>query len=848
MFDFYTNVSLYNSNILYRGIKNGKRVNLKIKYSPRLFVTTNESSEWRTLHDEALKPMMFNTIGEARDFVKKYENVTNFKIYGNTRYEYAFIADTFRGDIQFDTNKLVIDVIDIEVFSGNGFPDPKKAEQEVTAIAIKRKKGDLVKTIVFGCHDYEIEGDEEYIQCNDEIDLCKKFIHFWVADYPDIITGWNTKFFDIPYMYNRINKLLGSDLANKMSPWNTVKEKVTFSKGKEQVSHQIVGVAQIDYLELYRWYAPGGNSQESYRLDHIANVELGQKKISYDEYDNLHNLYEQNYQKFIRYNIHDTQLVLELDEKLKLLDLGISLAYDTKSNYEDIFAQTRMWDAIIYNYLITKNIVVPPKVIGTKDHEYEGAYVKEPIPGMYKWVASFDLDSLYPHAIIYANISPETVIDAEDYTDEMRKIIAKGVSVDSILRKEIDLSGIKNATLTPNGQFFRTDKQGFLPEILETLYADRKKYKQKMIQAQKDYQEATNPEDKAELNKLISKYNNIQLSKKLSLNSAYGAFGSKYFRFYDLRQAVGVTTTGQLAIRWIQNKINEYMNSLLNTTNVDYSIYCDTDSLYLNLEPLVNTVYSDADIQPREKIIDFMDKVCEDKILPFIQKSYQEMADYTQSFKQSMHMKREKLSDKVIFTAKKRYILNVYDNEGVRYKKPKVSVTGLEMVKSSTPQIIREKMKELIHLMMVGTENDVQQFIDEFHKKFKDMPAEDVSFPRGVNGLSDYFDPITLYKKGTPIHVKGALLYNDCLKKKELDKKYQLIKEGDKLKFTYLKQPNPIKASVISFPNRIPSEFGLESYIDYETQFKKTFLEPIKTILDCVGWKAEKVNTLESFF
>jgi DNA polymerase elongation subunit (family B) len=538
-------------------------------------------------------------------------------------------------------------------------------------------------------------------------------------------------------------------------------------------------------------------------------------------------------------------LILKLENKLKLIELGLTLAYDTKTNYEDIFAQTRMWDALIYNYLLDKNIVVPPKIVKNKSEAFEGAYVKDPQTGMHPWVASFDLNSLYPHLMMQYNISPETLVQPTDYTDAMREIIMQGVSVDKLLTKSVNLSDMSAHTITPNGQFFRTDKQGFLPKMLEEMYIDRSKFKKMMIQAKKDYEVATDPKKKYELKNKIARYDNLQLAKKVSLNSAYGALGSQYFRFYDLRMALGVTTAGQLSIRWIEHKINQYMNGLLKT-NDDYVIASDTDSIYLKLGPLVDKMYQDkTDVN---KVIAFMDKVCEDKIQPFIDKSYQELATYVHAYDQKMQMKREGLSNKGIWTAKKRYILNVYNNEGVQYKEPQMKVMGLEMVKSSTPSAIREKMRQSIKLMINGTEDDIHTFIDEFRKAFKAMPPEEVSFPRGMNGLKEYSDAATLYKKGTPIHVKGAILYNSKLKQLKLDKKYPLIQEGEKIKFSYLKQPNPMKDMVISYPNRLPPEFGLQEYIDYDLQFEKAFLEPIKVILDQIGWSTEKRNSLESFF
>jgi len=841
--NYYTNVAAVGNNIFYRGVKGGRRVKLKIAYRPTLYLPSSKPTKFKTLDGDFVEPMKFENISEARDFVNRYKEVQNFKIFGNNNYAYTFIADEHKSMIEWDINEISIAVIDIEVGSENGFPDPYLANEPITAICIKYMNG---RTYVYGCGDFNNHNDNiTYLKCRDEYDLCKKFLSDWQENCPDVISGWNIKFFDIPYLINRFNKILGEDETKKLSPWNYINSRKAVVNNRELTAYDFVGVATLDYIELYRWYAPSGKSQESYRLDNIAQAELGEGKISYDEFDNLHELYRLNYQKFIEYNIKDVELIFKLEDKLKLIELGLTLAYDTKTNFEDIFAQTRMWDALIYNYLLAKNIIVPPKVVKNKTSAFEGAYVKDPQVGMHNYVASFDLNSLYPHLMMQYSISPENLVEVADYDDTMRRIISEGVTVDKLINKEIDLSELKGVTITPNGQFFRTDKQGFLPKMLEEMYEDRKKFKKMMLVAKQEYENITDESKREEVRNRISRYDNLQLAKKVSLNSAYGALGSQYFRFYDLRMALAVTLAGQLSIRWIEKKINLYMNKLLKT-NEDYVIASDTDSIYLKLGPLVNKMYTEKpDVN---QIITFMDRVCEDKIQPFIDESYQELASYVNAYAQKMQMKREGLADKGIWTAKKRYILNIYNNEGVQYNEPHMKVMGLEMIKSSTPAAIREKMRESIKIMMQGTEDDIHTFIADFKETFNSLPPEDISFPRGMNGLKEYSDQVTLYKKGTPIHVKGAILYNAKLKELKLEKKYPLIQEGEKIKFTYLKQPNPMKDSVISYPSRLPVELGLNNYIDYDMQFNKAFLEPIKVILDCMEWKTEKQNSLDSFF
>lgn len=841
--NFYTNIQCLGKNILFRGIVNGRRVKQKVEFSPSLYIPTSRETGFKSLEGEYLQQKIFTNPTEARDFIKRNQDLANgSKVYGNSRFEYSFIADYYKGKVEWSQDKLDIAVIDIEVGSENGFPDPYLANQPITAITIHYLNG---PTFVFGCGDYTPIGNERYIKCDDEWTLCRRFIKLWQEKFPDVLTGWNTKFFDIPYLVNRFEKILGEGMSKKLSPWGFITERTNKKLNKVKISYDLVGVSCLDYLDLYKWFAKDGKTQENYRLDTIANAELNEGKLSYEEYESLHKMYLYDFQKYIEYNIKDVMLIVRLEEKLKVLSLALTLAYDTKSNFEDVFTQTRMWDSLTYSYLLERGIVVPPKSNNTKDSAFEGAYVKEVIVGMHYNVASFDLDSLYPHIMMQYNISPETLIDPRDYTPEMRRIISEGVSVEKMLNNEIDTSKLVDVTLTPNGQFFRTDIRGFLPQMLDEMYSDRKKFKRMMLDAQQEYENLHEGEDGYELKKTIASYHNLQNAKKLSLNSAYGALGSEYFRFYDIRLALAVTQAGQLSIRWIENQLNNYINKILGTTN-DYVIASDTDSIYLNLGPLINKI--GADKYDVIKTIDIMDRICNDKIQPYIDSKYRELSEYVHAYEQKMKMKREALSDKGIWTSKKHYILNVYDNEGVRYKEPSLKIMGLEMVKSSTPSIIRVRMKELIKVIMSGTEIDAQDFIEQFRDEFYKLPPEDISFPRGMNGLDKWQDPLTIYKKGTPIHVKGAIIYNRYLQQLKLDNKYQMINDGEKLKFAYLKLPNPTKQAVIAYPIRIPPEMGLDKYIDYDTQYEKTFLEPVKNIMKCIGWKTEQVSSLESFF
>ena len=845
MSDFYTNICVSGKFILFRGVENDKRVRRKIEYNPTFYLQSQEQSEFTTLAGEYVKPIQPGTISDCREFLERYESVDNFPIFGNNRYEYAFIADHYPDDILWDINKVTIAYLDIEVGSENGFPEPRDANESITAITIKLKGN----YFVFGCGDYiKHRDDVHYAKCRDEHDLIRRFIDFWSRFHPDVISGWNIKTFDIPYLVNRITKLLGEDEAKKLSPWNRLSLREAMIMNREHQVYEMLGIATLDYIELYRKFTY--SQQESYRLDNIAHVELGEKKLDYSEFETLHQLYKQDYQKFIEYNIKDVELVEKLEDKMKLIELALTLAYDNKVNYDDVFTQVRMWDAIVYNYLLKKKIVIPQMKRGSKSSQYEGAYVKDPICGMHEWVASFDLNSLYPHLIMQYNISMETLVDPKKYNDNMRGFISNNnINVEALLAQQIETSVLKDldVTVTPNGQLFSIKKQGVMPEIMDNMYKDRTRYKKLALEAKKKIETVLDDKNQVQyLEKQVARYNNLQLAKKVTLNSAYGALGNQYFRFFDIRIAEGITTAGQLSIRWIENKINEYMNKLLKTDGEDYVIASDTDSIYLNMGPLIQKLYPDT--SDTKKVIKFMNKVCDDKIQPFIDASYEELKEYVNAFQQRMEMKRESLADKAIWTAKKRYILNVHDSEGVAYAKPKLKIMGLEAVKSSTPSACRTKIKEAITIIMTQTQDDLHKFIETFREDFKKLPIEDIAFPRSVNGLSEYADAANIFKKGTPIHVKGALVYNHFLRTLKLNKRYQEIQEGEKIKFIYLKQPNIFNNNTLAFISGLPKQLGADQYIDYDLQFEKSFLEPLDIILSSIDWRTEKVNSIDEFF
>ena len=827
--NFYKNVIVHRGKLLIRGVLNGKEYQEKLDFSPTLYVLSNEQTEYKTLQGQNLKPIRLNSIADARRFKREVET-QNSPIFGLDRFHYQYIGQEYPGRIDWSREYIKIFTLDIETTCEDGFPDVENPTEELLCITIKNQSNKQI--ITWGVGDfYHNRDDVTYVKCKTENELLMQFMVFWTKNYPDVITGWNTKFFDLPYLMNRIRHLHGDKVINKLSPWKLIQREEIEVRGKPQTIYDLYGIVMLDYLDLYRQYIP--QRPESYKLDHIGEIELGENKNE-NPYETFKEFYEKDFQKFVDYNIQDVEIVDKLEDKLRLIDLALTIAYESKVNYDDIFSQVRLWDTLIANHLMTKKICVPPREDQVKETKYVGAYVKEPRVGLYKWVVSFDINSLYPHIIIQYNISPEKIIGVK----------SSGVSVDRMLEGRTPLEYLETdgACITPNGALFKTDSQGFLPEMMETMYKERVIYKNKMLDAKKRLQKTKD----ASIEKEISRYHNIQWARKIALNSAYGAIGNQYFRYYDVRQASGITTAGQFIIRFIENKMNEYLNNVMQTQGkTDYVVASDTDSIYVVLDKLVEkTCQGKTD----DQIVNFLNKVCDNKLEPYIEKCFDDLSRYTNAYKNAMVMKREVISNKAIWVAKKRYMMNVLDEEGVRLAKPKLKIMGIEAVKSSTPQVCRGKIKEAINIIMTKDEKSLQDFIREFKQEYFKLSAEQVSFPRSCNNLKKYRSSKDIFIKGSPIQVKGALIYNYNIKKMGLQNKYPYIQEGDKIKFVKLLEQNPFRFDVISYITKLPPEFKLQKCVDYEVQFQKTFLDPMRFILEAIGWQSEKQATLEDFF
>ena len=834
--DFYTNVTRFGNKLLVRGYQKGKPKKMSINYRPNLYVLSKTPTSHRTIDGRYLEPVNLDSMSGARKFKEKYDGIAGFEVHGYDKWMYNWISDRFQGEIKYDPSQIKIATLDIECECENGFPDPLIAMEKVNAISIKPFGKD---TIVLGYGEWNHNQDNViYIPCGSETDLLMKFIKVWRELNLDIVTGWNVDSFDITYLCNRIDRILGENEHRKLSPWGSSETREFTTYGyQKNVNYTLHGINIIDYLELYKKNT--FVNQESYKLDHIAKVELGKQKLDYSEYGSLHMLYQKNYEKFLEYNIRDVVLVEELEDKLGLMELIMSQAYTAKCNFNDTFGMVKYWETIIYNFLKERGIQMPPKKIQGEDKSKQiiGAYVKEPHVGKHDWVVSFDLNSLYPHLIMQYNISPET----------MQKGSFGDASVKKLLNKECDLTYLKkqNLSMAANGAMFSREKQGFLPELMETFYDERKMWKKRMIEYQKEKETTTDVKRLKELDTLIKRAYNNQQVRKIALNSAYGALANRWFAFFSVPMAEGITTSGQLSIQWAEKQINNYLQGILGDDK-DRVIAIDTDSVYITLDDLVQQVFPEE--TDKQKIITFIDTVANTKIKPIIDEGYEELAEYVNAYQQKMEMGREVIADRGVWTAKKRYILNVHDNEGVRLAKPKLKMMGIETAKSSTPQWVRTKLEEGFKVAMTGTEQELWDFVENARDEFKTLPPEVVAFPRGVRNLKQYTGDNTVYRKSTPIHVRGSLLFNHLLEEKNLKGKYETIKEGEKIHFCYLTLPNPINENVIGFVGELPKEFDLHKFTDYDMQFNKAFLEPLRVVVHLMGWNTEPTASLDSFF
>lgn len=839
MSNFWTNSVVRGDQVLLRGVENGRRYKRKVDYQPTLYsdeISEATPTSFKTIYGKPAQPVLMEGIRAARDAVSR-------GYYGYDRFAYTYLAETYRGRVEYDSSKILVAFIDIETMADSGVPDVGLADKAITAITV----GMNGRFYSWGTKPYTPSDPRvTYYKGLAEKDMLANFLLWWSHpdNCPDIVSGWNIEQFDIPYLVNRIRTLMGERAANSLSPWRILSEKTIEYQGKQRTVHIPVGISVLDYMRLYHKLAVmtrAVSTPDDYKLNTIAHVEVNERKIDYTEHESLHDLWLNDFQKYMDYNIHDVDLVQKIDDKRQLIELVIAMAYNAKVNFEDMLGSVRAWECILHWQLLERGVVLPPRR-ENEAQELVGAYVKETPPTSFDWVVSFDLNSLYSHLIMEWNISPET----------KSGMLSRNYTIDQILAGALldhaqELRD-KNAIVAANSQLFSRDRKGYLPQILSEMYDARVVAKREAIRAAQRYQETKDEAFKRE----EAKWKNMDKVHKTNLNAAYGVLTNQYFLFYDHSNAEAITTNGQMVIRWIEMKMNQFLNKILGTVGKDYIIAMDTDSIYVDFGPLVKR-YMEG--KTKEQVVDFLDKLAKEKIEEFIEKSYQELADMVNAREQKMKMKRESIADRGIWCGKKNYVLNTLDKEGVRFKEPEIEMKGIAAVKSSTPPACRTKLKDAIRLIMTGTEHQVTDFINDFKREFMSLPFQEIAFPRSVTDIRKWLvDRSTIMghegedivKPACPIQVRASVVYNEYVKRRGLVE-YPLINDKDKIKFVYLLEPNPLRQNVFATAGPIPAELSLDKYIDRELMFRKGFIEPLTTILEAIGWTGYSGPSLEDF-
>jgi DNA polymerase elongation subunit (family B) len=830
--EFYTSVDSRNDQLYVCGYRDGKKFKEKIAYQPYLFLPTtdlpNQKSPYKTITNEPVERQDFRTISEARQFVGMRQKIKNSKTYGMTDYKFVYLYDQFPGVVEFDFSLLNVISIDIENDSEGGFANIDTADKEINAITLAKKQDGRMRSITFGFYDYALETEDTiYIKCKDEVDLLNKFLRIWrsKAWLPDIITGWNNKFYDIRYIVNRMKRLLPEGEFHKLSPFNWVAEETVRQRdGKEFIGYNIFGVRIIDYYEAYKKYATG--ERESYKLDFIAEYELKERKTDYSQYGSLAKLYAQNKELFYTYNIQDTILILRLEEKIHFIEQIVIQAYVCKVNYDNLLKTVKAWDVLIHNYLMDRGIVVPFFEESDDTTTIMGGYVKEPIPGLYENVGSLDFTSLYPSVAMTFNISPDML------QGKTNKLFSVETLDGVMMPKYTDALEEKNLALTANGCFFRCEREGFFPAIMKHFFAERKRFRLLEADARKEHEA---DKDDATKRNLYLRYKNIQTAYKLLNNSGYGAMANAWFRWFDNRLAEGITSTGQLASKYVAVHLNIFLNNYFKTENKDYIVYQDTDSAYVAFP---------KDFKTPQEIVELMKST----VQPEVARICAEFCRKMHAFDNKLEMKLEKVCMQAFFIRKKRYSLSISYDEGIMHETPKLKVTGLESVRSTVPKLTRDAMKSIFQLIFEGKQDEIHLFIADFKKKFYKMGFDEIGAPTSVNNIDLYSDEVNLYRRSTPIQVKGAIFYNRFLRERGLDKTCELIYNHDKVKYCYLHPENPTKQGVICVKADYPKDWGLEKFIDYDHQWEKTFLNPIEAVFGVVQFTSAKEPDLNDMF
>lgn len=819
--------------------KEGERIMTDVSFNPYLFVETTLESDATSIFETPLRKRVFRDTRTRNNYIK--ELGTN-RVFENIRPEQQFLIDTYgkqNEDLDFSQHPLRIHYVDIEVYCPDFFPTPEEASQPINVITIYDSLDKCFYTWGTKKLAKKIKNCE-YVYCETETILLQCVLNFIHRSSPDIISGWNSEGFDMPYIINRTTRILDEEQAKLLSPVRNIYSRMmTGAFGREQQRWYINGVSCVDYLDVYKKFSVG--LRESYKLDAIAERELGERKVDYGN-TNLSALADDDWQTFVEYNVQDVNLLVRMEDKLRYLELLRMLAYTGLTTIESAMGTLSVITGATIIKARSKGLVVPTFI---KDHsnaaKYEGAYVGEPQRGFQHDVISFDANSLYPNTMISLNLSPETKVGKITHKDDTHVHIThvSGKSYQLTHEKFLDFIKRDNISVTKAKVLFSQNKKGIMPEIVDNIYQQRvdikkdlKKLKLKLSKMKKS------DETYSETKKLADQLDIKQFTLKILINTVYGYFGNKHAPIGDPDIARSITLTGQAVIKKSNDILREYIDKH-GSSGPDPIIYNDTDSSYISINRLMKRISKPFHIDGKisEDSYDQSERIEE-----HLNKRITRWSESVLNSKDSRFVfKRECMSDVGIFLQKKRYVMRVLDDEGIPTDKFKY--TGVEVVRSTIPAPIKPYIKQIIETMMTtetrSTTNDV--FLKAYDK-FKSLPVEDYSFVMGISDYEKYSTRCNGFVtcKGMPAHVKAAYYYNMLLEKLNLTGKYEAIETGDKVRYFYVNQPNKYGISAIAYKYYYPEEFESIFQPDIEKMFEKLIFSIIERFYEAVNWRLNR--------
>jgi DNA polymerase elongation subunit (family B) len=900
MQEFFLTVEQIGDTIFERYIdETGKERTRECQYQPCMFMHSNpdQAAKYLDIYGKGCIKKKFDTMRDASQWMKRMDDM-GLEALGMDDYKLSYLSDTYPHEIQYDSTKIRIANFDIEVTSPDGFPEPAQAKHPIDAIThydsiddkfyvfdlLSSPYGDVNEWSIKIAQKLQDEGGDElpleivdkivYLPFGSEEEMMLEYLNFWQHNTPVVLTGWNVESFDIPYVYNRYKNLFGESTAKKLSPHRRTRVKVIENMYGAREIITLFGISVLDYIDLYKKFS--FTNQPSYSLDYVAEYELNVGKLKYD--GPISKLRESDHQRYISYNIIDVYRVVQIDMKRQFINLSLSMGYYAKMQIQSVFSPIKTWDAIIFNSLKDQGRVIP-QIRSHTVQPYPGAFVKEPIPNAYKYVMSFDLTSLYPSIIRQVNISPETIAGTFNVRPLHEYIAGTAPRPSDVY------------SCSPNGMMYFKDRDGVVPTEITKVFFQRKEHKGYMLAAQRngelikealhnpgtqntepelDYRFDFNDETKAllatlsesALKAMLYKADRTevagmtaQINRKLLINSLYGALGNVWFRYYDLRNATAITTFGQMALQWIERKVNEYLNEVCGTENEKFVLYGDTDSIYVKGDKIIEKV-GEHKFRDTNHYVDFLSKFAAERMEPAIDKGFREMCEYLNNKEHLMFMDREAIAGPPLgskglggfWTGKKRYALNVWDMEGTRYAEPKLKIMGLETQKSSTPKAVQKALKECIRRMLQEGEESLQSYFKEFNKEFNALNYISIAAVSSANNIEKY-NVNGFPGSKCPYHIKGCLAY---MRATSGDNTVPRIVDGEKVYVLPLKDGNPFGEACMAWPSGIelPEQIRdrVLTWMDYNVLFQKTFIKPLTGFTEAARVDYEKKATLFDMF